>query len=259
MSIKTEIPAFNQNLLGVTLRRQQALQRETGKNWWYRESFFARLIAVLYEISFYFTLLWNGMIMSNYAMKIARYRGAESFINERAIYQNAFRSFLFGTFLFIAAYVFKKLAAAKKEARILLKNRLYFASFLIAAVGCVFLAVTAYQVLVNAHIDEIYATAVERTTSGSVYLKFAFLHAVPLFIFLLSNALFYFMNRFDFKEKIALYNRISERLFKEFTAENPSYSQAQWEDFLNHYKDEPNDRVLKSKKKRRKRQKSERQ
>ena len=67
------------------------------------------------------------------------------------------------------------------------------------------------------------------------------------------------MNRFDFKEKIALYNRISERLFKEFTAENPSYSQAQWEDFLNHYKDEPNDRVLKSKKKRRKRQKSERQ
>lgn len=247
MSMKTEIPALNSNLLGVTIRRQAALQRETGKNWWYKESFPARFFAVIYEIAFYFTLLWNSIIMSSYAMQIARYKGAQSLVNERAVYQNAFRSFLFGTLILIIAYIFKKLAAFKKEKQILLKNRFYLFSLILAAVGCIFLAVTSYQVLVNSHIDEIYATAVEQSTSGSIYLKFAFLHAVPLFIILLSSVLFYFMNRCDYKEKISLYNRISQRLFKEFTADNPSYTQTQWEDFLNHYDGEPEDRIYKIK------------
>ncbi len=227
---------YNANIMNVVAKHQRKLQSEVGTNWWYEKSKTFRVFTLLSEICFYFTLLWNIVIILSYSMILTRHANTQNWANERALVSNALGSFVAGTVIIIAAYIFKKIGRRSQIKGNIDSYKYMFISLIGFAFGCILLCITAYNVLVTANIDNIYAEAVDASTPFKIYMELLCLHILPLFIMLLASVLFFTMQRCDSKEKQQIYANITEALYKDFIKENPSYSSEQWEEHLNNYK-----------------------
>ena len=226
---------FNRHVMGVAAEHQRKLQRQVGTNWWYRSSKTSVILTVISEIGFYFTLLMNAVISLSYIMLLERNATVSNWAAERAQIKTALGSFLFGTLLIIAAYILKKISRRRVKLQGSDNTPLMLISMIGFIVGCVLLAITAYDVLIVSNADNMYAEAVEGATSTKIYVELICMHLVPILFMLVPAVLFYVMHRCDFNEKKQIYDRMTEMLYKDFVAENPDYSIEQWEACLNSF------------------------
>ena len=119
-------------------------------------------------------------------------------------------------------------------------KKLYFFAMLSALLGGAISFIISLRVRVlSITINDVEGVVVldQPNTSNvfKTYFEFITYHALPLLIFAVAMVLFYVMCRSDVKEKVNICNSITEKLYKDFIAANPSYSQAQWEQHLNAY------------------------
>jgi len=226
---------FNTHVMNVAAVHQNKLQREVGTNWWYQKSKTAKLLTGLNELGFYATLLINLIVCLSYVMLLNINSVTQNWAAERAMLKSALGAFCFGTFLVILGYVLKKISRRRVKRQGVDTTPLMLISSVAFVVGCVFLFITAYDVLVVANADNMYAEAVEGSTPFKIYVELICFHALPLFFMLLSSVLFYVMHRCDFKEKKQIYDRMTDTLYKDFVKNNPNYTVEQWEECLNSF------------------------
>ena len=219
----------------LSAKHQQKLQREVGTNWWYHKSKTSVFLTVLSEIGFYVTLIVNLLILSGYSMFLSMNSERTNWALERAMLKNAFSSFAVGTLLVLAGYALKKISYRKRKRGSYNQATLMLISMIAFVLGCVLLFITAYNVLVTANVDSVYAEAVEASTPFKIYVELICLHVLPLLMMLIPSVLFFVMSKCDFKEKKEIYERMTETLYKDFVKENPNYSMEQWEERLNSY------------------------
>lgn len=232
---KNSATKFNANVMKQAIRHQQKLQREVGTNWWYERSKTSGILTVLSEIGYYVTLVVNLIVISGYAMLLEMNSQSQNWAMERAQLKNAMSSFVAGTLLVLAGYILKKISRRMRKRGGYDQNLILLISMIGFILGCVLLFITAYNVLVIANVDSMYAEAVEASTPFQIYVKLICFHALPLLMMLVPSILFYVMSRCDFKEKREIYERMTESLYKDFTKDNPNYSMEQWEERLNSY------------------------
>lgn len=226
---------INRNIASIVSKQQQELQLTVHNNWWYGKTKTATAIKLMREICFYLTLIVNFVIVSGYAARYNRLLNANYAANDRAALSNAITAFVIGTLLLIIGYVIQKIC---KEGYFGKPMGLTLSSFILTTLGSVQLGITSTAVLVTNHMKNMYATSVIETVSDTVYFKLFGLHIIPLLLIILSALLFYLGARFDRREKQQLYSKLTDRLYTEFTAKNPSYSQNDWESYLDNYKSE---------------------
>ncbi len=232
---KTLETKFNPHVMELAAKHQQKLQREVGTNWWYHKSKTSLLLTVLSEIGFYATFIVNLIIMSGYSMFLSMNSARENWALERAMLKNALSAFAIGTAFVLVGYVLKKIGCHVRKRGGYNQSVLLLISMIGFIMGCVLLFVTAYDVLVTANIDNMYAEAVEASTPFKIYVELICLHIVPLLMMLIPSVLFFIMSRCDFKEKKAIYEGMTETLYKDFVKDNPNYSIEQWEACLNSF------------------------
>ncbi len=226
---------YNPHVLELASKHQKKLQREVGTNWWYGGSKTSRLLGILSEIGFYFTLLVNSIIMLSYGMLLSMNASTENWAMERAMLKNALSSFVAGTIIVAVGYILKKISRSKMKRGSYNQSTFLLVSMIFFIVGCILLFITAYNVLVTANIDNMYAEAVEASTPFKIYVELICLHVLPLLMMLVPSVLFYIMSRCDWGEKKEIYERMTETLYKNFVKENPTYNSEQWEEYLNSY------------------------
>ena len=226
-----DVSTYNKNILEIITRRQLVAQGKYGCDWWYKKSVFYKINSILRAFVLLFTVFINYIILSNYSMRIADTSNAGA----RAIYMNAYNSFLVGTIILVFAFIALKVAS-KLKWQINTKKVVCFIAFIVALVGCVLLSVTAYDVLVGANISNMYAEAVESSSSAKIYLQLFLSHIVPLLIIAYTFLMSYIMENRDFKEKDTMYKTLTEELYKEFTENNKNLSQENWQEYLDNYK-----------------------
>ena len=178
-------------------------------------------------------------------MMIDRLEGNFNKVGIKILYQNTYRSFLIATIIISLVYIIRKIIKRLNFSK--LNLNLHLVNGILALVGGIFAIVTAYNVLVVGNIDSAYAEAVDASVPLVIYLKLILLHILPCLIIIIANILFYIMKKCDFKEIDNGYKTLVERLYKEFSQENPSYSQEEWEYHLNSYDEEI---IIEKKKKR---------
>lgn len=226
---------INSNIASIVAVKQQELQLSVHNNWWYGDTKTAFAIKVMREIGFYITVLVNLIIVSGYSYRYTRLPIANHAAGDRAAFVNAITAFTIGTLLLIAGYVLQKLSKEKTFGR---PYGRVLASSILTALGSLQLMVTAISVLVTNHMKNMYATAVVEAVSDTVYFKLFGFHIIPLLMLLVSAILFFIGTRCDRKEKTYLYKKLTDNLYRDFTKENPNYSQNDWENYLDNYKSE---------------------
>ncbi len=223
---------INRNIASIVCDRQQELQHTVHNNWWYGKTKTATAIKLMREICFYLTLVVNFIILSGYTSRYNRLLNASYAANDRAALSNAITAFGIGTLLLIAGYVIQKFC---KDGYFGKPVGLTLCSFILTTLGSLQLGITSTGVLITNHLKNMYATSVIETVSDAVYFKLFGLHIIPLLLIILSALLFYLGARLDKREKKELYNKLTDRLYTEFTSKNPSYSQKDWESYLDNY------------------------
>ena len=221
---------YNQNILKIITAQQVKAQGSYGADWWYKKSVFYKINSILRALLLLFTAFVNYLILANYSMRMAEATNA----SVKAIYKNAYNSFLIGTIILALAFIVLKLAG-KIKIQINLSKNITLVAFIVALVGAVLLSVTAYNVLVGANIENMYAEAVENSSSAKIYLQLFLAHIVPLLITAYTFLMSFIMANRDFKEKDAMYNSLTEKLYREFTTENPQFTESTWQEYLNNY------------------------
>ncbi len=228
---------INGNIAKIVSKKQQELQLSVHNNWWYGKTKTATAINVMREIGFYITIVINFIIVSGYNARYQRLGGYSytGYAYDRAALLNAITAFSIGTLLLIIGYVLQKFckvgAFGRPYGRVM-------ASFILTTLGSLQLGVTAISVLVTNHMKNMYATSVVETVSDTVYFKLFGFHVIPLLMLIISAVLFFIGTRCDRNEKMHLYKKLTENLYSEFTKQNPSYSQNDWEEYLDNYKSE---------------------
>ncbi len=263
---KSKPDKYNANIMQHAVKKQRYLQRTVGTNWWYERSKTSVVSTILCEIAFYCNLFIAAIMLTKCSIEIDKYSGNSETLTELSKVNNTMWSFIVATLLMVAAYVLKKVAShvVKNNAGITSRS-LYLIAMLSAILGSGLSLITALRVRVLSAFTGIYS-GVEvisdaATTSFKTYFVFITCHALPLLVFLVSMVLFFIMNNCDRKEKLSMYNSITEKLYKEFTGENPSFTDAQWEECMNSYtgEEEENGKKKRSKKARRKKEKQSRE
>lgn len=227
-----DVSTYNQNILSIITNRQSEAQGKYGCDWWYKKSVFYKINSGLRAVLLLFTVFINYLILANYSMRIADASNA----SVRAIYKNAYNSFLIGTIIVGVAFVVLNIAR-RFIGQIKLKKNVYLIAFLVALVGAILLSVTAYDVLVGANIKNMYAEAVESSDSAKIYLQLFLAHIVPLLITAYTFLMSFIMENRDFKEKDTMYKNLTETLYRDFTQKNPQFSDETWQQYLDSYKD----------------------
>ena len=223
---------INHNIANIVCNKQRELQYAVHHNWWYGKTKTSLAIKLMREICFYLTLIVNFVIVSGYASRYNRLLNANYAANDRAALSNAITAFSIGTLLLIIGYVIQKFC---KEGFFGKPMGLTLSSFILTTLGSLQLGITSTAVLVTNHMKNMYATSVIEAVSDTVYFKLFGLHIIPLLLIILSALLFYIGAKLDKREKKQLYNKLTDRLYTEFTAKNPSYSQNDWESYLDNY------------------------
>ena len=226
---------FNLHVMGVAAAHQRKMQSEVGADWWYKKSKLSVFLTAISEVGFWFTVLINFIVSMSYMMLLSRYANAQNWAVERATIKSALGSFVFGTVVVAVGYVLKKISRSRDKKQGYDGTPLLLVSMICIALGCVLLALNAYNVLVLGNVDNMYAEAVEASTPFKVYTELICLHIVPLLFVLVPSVLFYIMNRCDVQEKKQIYDQMTETLYKDFTSENPTYTMEQWEEYLNSF------------------------
>ena len=226
---------LNSHIMSVAAAHQAKLQREVGTNWWYIKSKTSTLLTVLSEIGFYFTMAVNFIISLSYVFLLISHATTENWAVERASLKSALGSFVIGSLLLIVGYVLKKINRHTLKKSDYDSRPLLLISMISVIAGCVILFICSYNVLILGNVDNMYAEAVEASTSFRIYVELICLHILPLLFVLVPSVLFYVMSKCDLKEKKQIYDQMTETLYKDFVAENPNYSIEQWEEFLNSF------------------------
>ena len=221
---------YNKNILKIITNQQSVAEGSYGADWWYKKSLFYKINSSLRAICLLFTAFVNYLILSNYSMRMAETSQA----SVRAIYKTAYNSFLIGTILLLVAFVVLKVSG-KLKWQIKATKNLHLISLIVAIVASVLLGVTAYNVLVGANISNMYAEAVESSTSLKIYLQLCLAHVLPLLIVCYTFLMSFIMAKRDFNEKNTMYNNLTEKLYREFTKENPQFTEQTWQEYLNAY------------------------
>ena len=233
-SLRTE--EYNSNILSLVLQRHKKSNEALGAYWYNDNSVFKKILKILNEIAFYFTMLLNAILISNYSTQIDLIDGISSKVGFKVAYQNALRTFLIGSVILIVAYVFRKLIKRISFSKKVVTFNLLVA--LITIIGAVVLFSISFSVLIQGNIDSIYAEAVDAKTPFEIYMKWILCHIIPCFILAFSNLMFYIMKKKDFDEINALYEDKIKKIYREFTTDNPSYSQEMWNNHLDNYTEE---------------------
>lgn len=226
---------INGNIAKIVAKKQQELQLGVHNNWWYGDTKTTLAIKIMREIGFYITVIVNLIIVSGYAYRYSRLSASTYNAYDRAALSNAIIAFLIGSALLVAGYVLQKFCKEKTFGRPFGR---VLASSVLSMLGSLQLGITATGVLVTNHLKNMYATAVVESVSDTVYFKLFGFHIVPLLLLIISAVLFLIGTIKDKKEKTYLYKKLTDNLYREFTKENPNYSQNDWEDYLDNYKTE---------------------
>ena len=120
--------------------------------------------------------------------------------------------------------------------------------------------ISAYNSLIlSVDVNE-YAVVVEGE-AGDIscrWLKLVFYHILPLFVLSLTSFLLHLTESSNFKEVSYYYDKIMAKVYEEYVAENPDYTEEMWLEHINLYKDESEEEIpLKRSKKSKKRKTKE--
>lgn len=226
---------YNKAVLKLVSERQRLAQGDTMRDWWYNGSLFRKITAVVYEVMFYLTVVVNLIVISGYNMRIERFASSVGKAEYRLMLSNSLKSFLIGTVLLASAYVVRKVALHLKPCEVTKRKKVFWAYFILTVLSVAVLALAAYNALILGNADSVYATSVKSTVSSMTVIKLVALHFVPLGLQLLAAVLYLVVNSRCDGEKLAMYKKITENLYAEFTKQNSSYTQNDWENHLNSY------------------------
>lgn len=226
---------YNAALMSYIGEKQKKLQRGSARDWWYKGSILRKTVAVIYEIAFYLTLAVNFIIISGYSMRIDRLSGATGVAQERLILNTSLRAFLFGSVILVLAYIVRKLFLHTKPESVTERKWLVVAYVALTVLAVAILFTAAFSALVTGNTDNIYAESLESTVSTLAVVKLVALHIAPLAIQLAAAVMYTVFNAKCDGEKKAMYKKIADNQFSEFIRQNPSYTQEQWEAYLNGY------------------------
>ncbi len=227
---------YNAAAMAAIAEKQQKLQSGSMRDWWFG-GVFKTIVTVIYELTFWLSVAVNFIVINGYFTRIDSLNkmSATGSASLRLLVKNSLRAFIIGSAALITAYVLKKLAAKTKPADITRRKCLNIAFAVFTVLAVAVLAVSAYSALITGNASEIYAQSVESRVSAYAKAKLFGLHLVPLALQLVCTAFLLVMIAKTDNEKKAMYKKETERLFKDFIKDTPSYSQNEWDVFLSEH------------------------